>query len=221
MPTLFAGSGGFISILVIGVVVVIIMAILKAMSSAGSSGPAKPLRTESATPDVFPYERKASLFTQHELRLYHARVAAFPHVVVHGKTRLEDVVKVERGLDQSRRTRYRNFIKRRHVDMVICDARSGAIYCAIELDDSTHDSAKARHADAIKNGALAAAGVPLVRLTGTDASVGRLRQLITQYLPLEQTPGSSHPSKTQTEPAAAVAAVELERSGRAAPNEND
>lgn len=112
----------------------------------------------------FPYERRPSLFTETETRFLHILREAAPDMAVFGKVRLEDVVVVRRGLSESERQAARNSISSRHLDFVLVDPDSTRIMCAVELDDSSHASDRARRADALKNGALAAAGVPLVRV---------------------------------------------------------
>ena len=62
-------------------------------------------------------------------------------------------------------------VSQKHVDFVICDVDTLRPLAAVELDDRSHDTAKAKRADAEKDAALAAAGLPLVRFR----SAGRYR----------------------------------------------
>jgi len=57
-----------------------------------------------------------------------------------------------------------NRIDRKHVDFVVCDAATMQPLLAIELDDSSHNSAKARETDAFKDEVFKAAGLPLLRV---------------------------------------------------------
>jgi hypothetical protein len=57
-----------------------------------------------------------------------------------------------------------HMIARHHLDFVLCDHRSTEIRLAIELDDRSHDRASRRKRDDFVNQALAAAGVPLLRI---------------------------------------------------------
>ncbi len=51
------------------------------------------------------------------------------------------------------------------MDFVLCDPRTFAILLAIELDDRTHQTdPRRRERDVFVDGALAAAGVPLLRV---------------------------------------------------------
>ena len=76
---------------------------------------------------------------------------------------------MKRGLSQSERKAARNRIRPRHLDFVLTDPASSWIVCVVELDDSTHRSAHAQRADHFKDRALAAAGVPLVRVTASNS----------------------------------------------------
>jgi very-short-patch-repair endonuclease len=50
------------------------------------------------------------------------------------------------------------------VDFAICDFRTLQVIGIIELDDSSHKSAARKRRDEFKDKALAAAGVPIVRI---------------------------------------------------------
>ena len=64
---------------------------------------------------------------------------------------------------------YRNKIDRKHIDFVLCDAQTMQVVAAVELDDKSHDSDRARQRDAVKNKACAAAGLPLIRFKAQRA----------------------------------------------------
>lgn len=141
-------------ILIIVVIAVGGLAILK--SRIGGGAPQRGM--------TFPYEGRPRLFTATEARFLQVLREAVPQLDVYGKVRLEDVVQVRGGLSQSERQSARNRIKSRHLDFVITDPASTRVLCAVELDDASHSTARARHGDSLKDGALAAAGVPLVRM---------------------------------------------------------
>ena len=61
-----------------------------------------------------------------------------PGYHVHGKVRLEDIIRVKRGLPQQRRWAARGRVKSRHVDYLITN-RAGAPVMAIELDGRAHN----------------------------------------------------------------------------------
>jgi very-short-patch-repair endonuclease len=55
-------------------------------------------------------------------------------------------------------------IARHHLDFVLCDHGTTNIRLGIELDDRSHDKAIRKKRDMFVNEALAAAGIPLLRI---------------------------------------------------------
>lgn len=129
------------------------LVVLKGRSSGAGSRPAS-----------FPYVRRPGLFTEAESKFLRALRAAVPDLDVFGKVRLEDVVEVRRGLSEGERASARNRIKSRHLDFVLTDPASTRIVCVVELDDRSHATKRSMRSDEVKEGALAAAGVPLLRV---------------------------------------------------------
>ena len=111
------------------------------------------------------------LLTQDESRFYkQLRIAAGKYFLVHAKVRVEDVISVRKGLPTKEWMRARGYVKSRHFDFVLITA-AGEIFCAIELDDSTHDRPDRQRADEIKNELAATVGLKLLRFeSGRDYS---------------------------------------------------
>jgi len=131
----------------------------------------------------FPFVRKHSLFSRAELLFLTALREAAPTADVFGKVRLEDVIEVRPSVSSSVKNSERGRIKPRHLDFVLVEPSTTEILCAVELDDSSHTSARARASDAFKDAALAAAGVPLIRVVASnrydvDALRGRLESAL-------------------------------------------
>jgi very-short-patch-repair endonuclease len=80
-----------------------------------------------------------------------------------GKVRLADIIRPRKGLSNSARASAFNRISGKHVDFAICDLRTLQVVGVVELDDSSHRR-NSRHGDKVKDKALAAAGVPIVRI---------------------------------------------------------
>ncbi len=78
------------------------------------------------------------------------------------KVRLGDLFYVKQP---HRNQAARNRIDRRHVDFVVCDAATMQPLLGIELDDSSHRRKDSEESDRLKDGAFAAAGLPLLRVT--------------------------------------------------------
>ena len=135
------------------VVAFVVLAILAAVARALPSGGA------------FPYERVEKLFSPAERSF----LGVLEEVVgndyrVLGKVRLADIIQPRKGLSNSARTGAFNRISSKHVDFAVCDLRTLQVIGVIELDDSSHKRSSSRHGDSVKDKALAAAGVPTVRI---------------------------------------------------------
>jgi very-short-patch-repair endonuclease len=115
------------------------------------------------------FERAESLFVNRsELAFFQVMHRCLPPGFhLHSKTRLEDIIRVKKGISGQARWQLRGRVKSRHVDYLITD-RAGVPKAAIELDGSSHNK-DALNADTLKDGLFKAAGVPLMRVrTGTD-----------------------------------------------------
>lgn len=114
------------------------------------------LRPSSSKP--WPLESKRVLSPPEQV-LYFRLIQALPDCVVLAQVQLSRmlVIKASRG-----RTAVRNRIDRKSADFVVC-ARDFTVRAVIELDDSSHDRADRKRADADKDAALVSAGVPVLR----------------------------------------------------------
>lgn len=81
----------------------------------------------------------------------------------------------------------RNKFDRKHVDFLICDARTMQPRCGIELDDSSHGRADRQERDELVNQLFDAAGLPLVRFPVRSAyNAAQLAALLAPSLESDQ-----------------------------------
>lgn len=116
-----------------------------------------------------PYVVRRSLVSPGELTAYRLLADGLTEFLVMSKVRMEDVLAAPRGLTNSERSSMRGRIKSRHFDFVVCDASELQPVAVVELDDSSHRSAKAQEADRFKDRACADAGLVLLRLAEPSA----------------------------------------------------
>ncbi len=111
-----------------------------------------------------PYTKVPAVLTTAELAFYSAlREAVGDQWVVLAKVRLGDVIDVPLGTTD--RQAHRNRIDRKHLDFVLCSPADFVPALAIELDDSSHERFdRRRRRDAFVDSALAAAGLPILRV---------------------------------------------------------
>jgi hypothetical protein len=108
-----------------------------------------------------PFTRRPSLLTAAEMRFYRALLrAAPPGMAVCIKVRLLDVVSVPNNAWRTHGTKGSGM----HLDFVIAASESLEPRLVIELDDRSHARLQARQRDDFKNAALAAAGLPILRI---------------------------------------------------------
>lgn len=120
---------------------------------------------EKTHPDYMPYTKR-NILTKTEQNFYTILVyeAQKRNLQVCPKVRLEDIIRVT---DKQNKTKYRGYIKSRHVDFVLLNPYSETI-AAIELDDPSHNTQKAAEIDEFKNKLFYTVGIPLIRIYVTE-----------------------------------------------------
>lgn len=155
--------------LYLAVLVVVAFVILGALSALVSRG--------GGTIDL-PYVAADSLLTPAERSFFGAlHQALSPDYHLFAKVRLADIVELQRGLSGQRRYAAFNRISAKHADFVACDPQTFRIIGVIELDDSSHRAAKRQQRDQFMDSALAAASIPILRVTAQRSySTSTLRE---------------------------------------------
>lgn len=112
-----------------------------------------------------PYVPHDNLFSPAERSFLGALdLAVSPEYRVFGKVRLADVARVKPGLGNSARQGALNRIAFKHFDFVVCRASDLAIVCAVELNDKTHGSQKAKARDELLAGVCTTINLPLLQI---------------------------------------------------------
>ena len=140
------------------------------------------LRGSSSTEEALPYQKEPHLLTRAERFLFfalHKAVGSQYHIFP--KVRLIDIIHVRSNTPDSQA--HKNRIMSKHIDFVLCTRDDFTPLLAIELDDSSHRSQIAQRRDSIKDAALQAASLPILRIAATptyDAInlLSRINQLI-------------------------------------------
>lgn len=123
----------------------------------------------------YPYESKM-LLTRTEYAFFKQlqKFTDEKEYMICPKVRLEDFIYVTNRKELSK---YRGYIKSRHVDFLICD-NDLHIICGIELDDKSHDEKEAKRIDRFKNELFETIGIRLYRINVEDNYEERLRKII-------------------------------------------
>lgn len=139
----------------------------------------EPETLEETKTEKMPYIRK-NLMTKNEWGFYKALkpVADKLNYSVICKTRVADLVEVEKGLTASERQAAFNRINKKHIDFVLCKPENLYPILLIELDDSSHDTEKGKVRDEFIEKLYEKTGYRLLRTKGT----ANLEEQITKAL---------------------------------------
>ncbi|MEZ5541266.1 MAG: DUF2726 domain-containing protein [Pseudomonadota bacterium] len=125
-----------------------------------------------STTQEYPYQLSTYLMSKAERSFYGVLVQAVGRTdLVFSKVRVADVINPKAGLNRAQWQRAFNAISAKHFDFLICDRKDCSIRLAVELDDSSHDSAKAHKRDRLLNAACASSGLPLLRIRAAHTYV--------------------------------------------------
>lgn len=118
--------------------------------------------------EKIPYIRK-NLMTKNEWSFYKQLkpIADELNLSILCKTRVADLVDIEKGLSKSEWQTAFNRINKKHIDFILCKPENLYPVLLIELDDSTHDTEKGKKHDEFVEKVLDKAGYKLFRTRGT------------------------------------------------------
>lgn len=113
-----------------------------------------------------PYERAKALFSAAERSFLGALDQALgPEYRVFGKIRVADLASVTSGLSNAARQSALNRVALKHVDFVVCRASDLSAVCAVELNDASHGSRRAKARDEFLANVCRTIELPLLTIT--------------------------------------------------------
>lgn len=110
------------------------------------------------------------LMTPREFEFFERLRGHLSDVLIHPQVAMSAVIDVKGGNLASR-----NSFDKKVFDFVVCD-RIGRVLYAIELDDRSHATEKARRRDTVKDDVAKAAGLRVVRYSSVKTTAEQLRQ---------------------------------------------
>lgn len=167
-----------IAILIAFLVIFIVVA--ERLKKRGKVGPGG--RESSA-----PAYRRVGLLSPAEAAFYHALQAAVgDSLVIFAKVRIADLIAPDGAESRGSWQTAFNQISQKHVDFVLCDAKSLAVRLVVELDDASHAPGHGHYRegrDATVDAALASAGLPILRVRAASRyEAASLREAIGSQL---------------------------------------
>jgi hypothetical protein len=115
------------------------------------------------------YKKRDALFTKAEINFLKTleKIVINPDVAIFGKVRIADII-TPKGVANSKRW-WQLFVKisSKHVDYVLCDKSDYSVICVVELNDRSHNTAKAKQRDAFVRKAYQSADIKLIEVTAS------------------------------------------------------
>lgn len=121
----------------------------------------------AASSGDYPFRKTGRFLTPTEYEFFKALLVSInTQMRVFTKVRLIDLLEFDDRHPEA--FRWKSRVIQKHVDFVLCDARYVRPFLVIELDDPSHFSRSAQKRDAVKDEALAAAKIPLLRIKSDE-----------------------------------------------------
>lgn len=162
------------------IVVVLVAYVVYTKFLEKKKGTPAEIMAEPKKEQSYPYERK-NLLTKTEYAFFKVLKVFCEqnHLLFCPKVRMEDFIAVT---DKQNNTKYRGYIKSRHIDFMICDEQLH-ILCGIELDDKSHNTHKAQKTDSFKNRVFEQINVPLFRIPTSSNYQEELQKIYKSLYP--------------------------------------
>jgi ssDNA-binding Zn-finger/Zn-ribbon topoisomerase 1 len=150
----------------------------------------------------YPYQRLDALFTPAERSFFGVLNQAIGEdAVVFGKVRVADVITPQKGGVKGSWQKAFNKISAKHFDFIICNKSDLSFICGLELDDSSHNSAKQKIRDAFLDVACNSAEFPLIRVPAKSTyNVNDIRDSLSELFPAFQDKETIPLLETETMP---------------------
>ena len=152
------------------IILIVLIAINKYIDNINTKKKIDKLKREDiidTSINEYPYKSKYLLTkTEYKFFIELKEICTQYNYIICPKVRLEDFIDVK---NKEQNYKYRGYIKSRHIDFLICD-NNLHILKAIELDDYTHNTNKAKKTDDFKNKLFETIGIKLYRINVKNAS---------------------------------------------------
>ena len=164
------------SILIVAVLLAVVFLVLIVVKKSSAKGADETFN--------FPYIKRGVLFTPAERSFLGVlNQAVGDKAQIFGKVRVADVIETKKGMTQSERQTAFNKISAKHFDYLLCDPKDISVICAIELNDSSHNTKKAQKRDAFLVGACKSANIPLLQVKAKSSyNINEIQEQLKQYL---------------------------------------
>lgn len=154
----------------LGVVVILLFRVATNTARRGTGVPVGAwdksfdLAKQGGEADEVSFESRQTLYSPAEQAFYAALQQVIDHdfFIVNGKTRLADLIQVDKQLRDENWWVQFNRISRKHVDFVLLEKFTSRFIGVIELDDSSHQLPDRQERDRFVDSALEGASIPIL-----------------------------------------------------------
>ncbi len=157
---------------------------------------------------AYPFHLRDDFLSPAELSFFQVlRSVTGEQVIACAKVSLGDLFFAQTG-DPRKNRAVANRIDRKHVDFLLCEARTMRPILGIELDDRSHERPERKARDELVDGVFAAAGLPLLRVPVRQGyAPGELVSLIQPFFGAAEptAPEPAPPAQSPTSPTTAPA----------------
>lgn len=153
-------------LIIVALVITLIENKKKFQAAAQASVEASELQEDKI--EKLPYVKK-NLMTKNEWAFYKQLkpIADKHNYSIICKTRVADLIDVQKGLSKSEWQTAFNRINKKHIDFILCKPENLLPVLLIELDDNSHDTEKRKERDEFIEKVLNLTGYKLLRTRGT------------------------------------------------------
>ncbi|SFV88966.1 Potential queD like [hydrothermal vent metagenome] len=112
------------------------------------------------------YTKQDALFTKAEINFLKTleKIVVNPNIAIFGKVRIADIITPAKKTNTKEWWRLFRKISQKHVDYVLCNKSDYSVICVIELNDSSHNTAKAKLRDSFVRKAYQSANIELIEV---------------------------------------------------------
>jgi ssDNA-binding Zn-finger/Zn-ribbon topoisomerase 1 len=113
---------------------------------------------------TLPYKKRDDFLSEAELYFYRTLgMYLGDKTVVCPKVGAKELVFISNCVGKDY-MKFFNYIAKKHIDFVLCDAKTMQVICAVELDDKSHQKEGRKHRDAFIDRVFATAQIPLFHI---------------------------------------------------------
>lgn len=148
---------------------------------------------------VLPYKKRDDFLSVAELSFYRTLGTFLQNkAIVCPKVAVKEIVFVPKGVGKEY-MKFLNWISKKHVDFVLCDAVTMQVVCAVELDDKSHQKEARKERDEFIDRVFETAKIPLFHIPAKNGYTAGDFDAILNCLTVQTLPAVAEPEPKDSE----------------------